>query len=187
MTLNSILNTAATGLFVSQTGMNVVSDNVANANTTGYSQKEVNQTTLAGQGVSVASVVLAANQYLQNASLSASAAVGQTGAISNLLGQAQALFGDPSASNSYFNALNSALTSFTAAANDPADSLNSTQAVSATSQFLTQSQSVSAQLTQLGVQADTQITSDVGQANSSCRRLPRSTARSSRARRWAPT
>ena len=169
MSLNSILGTATSGLYVAQTGMNAVSDNVANVNTAGYVRKVVNQTTLAQQGVgigvSVASVTRAANQFLQNASLSASATVGQTGAVSNLLGQAQSLFGDPGSTSNYFSSLNQVFADFTAAANDPANSLNSTQAVNDATLFLQQSQSISTQLGQLSGQADTQISSDVTQAN----------------------
>ena len=92
MTLNSITQIATTGLYAAQTGLNAVSDNVANVNTAGYVRKVVNQTTLAqqgvGVGVSVASVTRAANQYLQNASLSAAADVGQSGAVSDLISQA---------------------------------------------------------------------------------------------------
>jgi flagellar hook-associated protein 1 FlgK len=169
VSLNSILGTASSGLFVSQTGINAVSDNVANVNTPGYVRKVVNQSTLAQQGlgigVSIASISRAANQYLQNASLSAAAQVGQSGAVSDILGQAQALFGDPSGSDNLFGALNQVFSDFTAAANDPANNLNATQAVNDATTFLNQAKGVSSQLTRLSSQADGQITSDVTQAN----------------------
>lgn len=169
VSLNTILNSASSGLYVAQTGINAVSDNIANVNTPGYVEKVVNQSAMAlqgaGAGVAVTSITRAANQYLQNASLSASADVGKTGAISNLLGQAQALFGDPGSSTGYFSQLNQVFSDFTAAANDPATSLNSTQAVNDVSQFLNQSQSISSQLGQLSGQADSQISADVDQAN----------------------
>ncbi len=169
MSLNSILGTASSGLFVSQTGINAVSDNVANVNTPGYVRKVVNQSTLAQQGlgigVSIASISRAANQYLQNASLAASAQVGQSGAVSDILGQAQALFGDPSGSDNLFGALNQVFSDFTAAANDPANNLNATQAVNDTTTFLNQAKGVSSQLTRLSSQADGQITSDITEAN----------------------
>jgi flagellar hook-associated protein 1 FlgK len=169
VSLNSILGTASTGLYAAQTGINAVSDNVANVDTAGYARKVVNQVTSAqdglGLGVSVAGVTRAANQYLQNASLNAAAKVGETGAVSNLLGQAQALFGDPSGPNNLFSSLNTVFGDFTAAANDPANSLNNIQTVNDAMQFLDQAQSISNQLVQLGAQADSQISSDVSQAN----------------------
>jgi flagellar hook-associated protein 1 FlgK len=169
VTLNSITSIATTGLYAAQTGLNAVSDNIANVHTSGYVRKVVNETTLAqqgiGVGVSVASVTRAANQYLQNASLSSSADVGRSGAFADLLSQTQALFGDPSSANGYFGKLNTVFNDFTAAANDPASSLNSTQAVNDLTQFLSQSQSISTQISQLAAQADTRISSDVSQTN----------------------
>ena len=97
-TLSSILQISSAGLASAQTGINTVSNNVANLNTAGYVREVVNQGTITNQGlgagVSVTGVVRAANQYLQNASLSASGAAGQASAISGILDQAQALFGD---------------------------------------------------------------------------------------------
>ena len=168
MSLNSILGTASSGLFVSQTGINAVSDNVANVNTPGYVRKVVNQSTQAQQGLGSgcrSPASRAANQYLQNASLAAAAQVGQSGAVSDILGQAQALFGDPSGSDNLFGALNQVFSDFTAAANDPANNLNATQAVNDATTFLNQAKGVSSQLTRLSSQADGQITSDVAQAN----------------------
>jgi flagellar hook-associated protein 1 FlgK len=169
MGLNAITQTATTGLYAAQTALNAISDNVANVNTTGYVRKIVDQTTVAlngaGVGVSVAGVTRAANQYLQNASLSAAADAGQAGAVSDLLNQAQTLFGDPSSSSGYFGSLNQVFADFTAAGNDPATTLNATQAVNDVTRFLNQSQGISTQLAQLSGQADSRISNDVGQAN----------------------
>jgi flagellar hook-associated protein 1 FlgK len=168
-TLSSIFNSASSALYVAQTGLNAVSDNIANLNTPGYVRKVVDQASAMqqglGMGVSVVGVTRAANQYLQNASLAAAGGVGQSGAISDLLGQAQALFGDPSSTTGYFASLNQVFSDFTAAGNDPAAALNGSQAVNDTTQFLDQSKSISSQISQLGGQADQHITSDVTQVN----------------------
>ena len=72
-TLNTIASTAASGLYVAQTGLSTVSNNIANLNTPGYVREVVDQVTSAqqglGSGVSVLGVQRAVNQYLQNASL----------------------------------------------------------------------------------------------------------------------
>src|SRR5262249_55219240 len=52
-----------------------------------------------------------------------------------------------------------------AAANDPASSLSGIQVVNDVNQFLSQSKSISGSLDGLSTQADTQISSDVGQVN----------------------
>jgi flagellar hook-associated protein 1 FlgK len=169
MTLSSINSTAASGLLAAQLGLNVVSDNVANLNTPGYVEKVIQPSSLVvggvGEGVSGAGVSLAANQFLQNASLAAAAGSSQASVISNLLTQAQAVFGDPSSSTSYFNLLNQVTADFSAASNNPASGLSGIQVVSDVNQFLSQSQGVSASLTNLGGQADARIGDDVSQAN----------------------
>ena len=131
MTLNSIMASATSGMSVAQTGLSTVSDNISNVNTPGYVRKIVDQSSLvsqgAGVGVSVAQIRRAADQYLQTASLNASSTSGASSAVSDLLDQAQSAFGDPSASNSYFNQLNSVFSAFTAAANNPASNLSRSQ------------------------------------------------------------
>ena len=168
-TLNSILNTAASGLYTAQSGIGVASDNISNLNSPGYVRKVLDQNAQAisgiGTGVSVTGITRAANQYLQNASLNASASAGSSGAVSDLLGQAQALFGDPSSSTSYLDQLNQAFSDLSAVANDPASGINNIQAVSDVSQFLSQSQSISTSIGQLTSQTDSRVSADVDQAN----------------------
>jgi flagellar hook-associated protein 1 FlgK len=168
-TLNSIMNIAQTGMASAQTGLGVTSDNISNVNTPGYVRKVIDQSpiTINGvdAGVSVAGVTRAANQYLQNASLTASSSAGSAAALSDLLGQAQALFGDPSSSTSYLNQINTSLSDFAAVANDPAGGINNIQAVSDVGQFLAQSQNISGSLDQLTAQADSRANNDISQAN----------------------
>ena len=168
--INQILSSASSGLYVAQTGIGVVSNNVANINTTGYVTEQLNQNSTVtggvGTGVNGQSITLAANQYLQNASLGASADAGSSGIISSMLTQAQALFGDPGQSDSYLNQLSQVFTGFSSVAADPSNSIAGVQAVDDLTQFLNQSGSIGQSLSQLSGQADTQIGSDVGTANS---------------------
>jgi flagellar hook-associated protein 1 FlgK len=167
--LSSILQTSSAGLAAAQTGINTVSNNVANLNTAGYVREVVNQGSIAnlglGNGVSVSSVTRAANQFLQNTSLQASGTAGLAGAVSGLLSQAQSLFGDPTSTSSYFNQLNSVFADFSAAANNPTSSLTSAQAINDVNQFLDQSQSIDSSLKSLSGQADSGINNDIDQIN----------------------
>ncbi len=169
MSLNTITQIATAGLYAAQTGINTVSDNITNVNTAGYVRKVVNQVPVAVQGltdgVSVTGITLAANQFLDNAANLASADLGQATIKSNMLGQAQSLLGDPGASTGFFNQLNSVFSAFAAAANNPSSSVSATAAVNQISSFLNQAQSVASSLNQLSSQADTQVSSDVTQAN----------------------
>jgi len=168
--INQILNSASSGLYTAQTGISVVSNNVANINTTGYVTEQLNQNSTVtggvGTGVNGQSITLAANQYLQNASLGASADAGSASIISSMLTQAQGLFGDPGQTDSYLNQLSQVFTDFSSVAASPSNSISSAQAVNDLSQFLNQSGSIGQSLSQLGAQADTQIGSDVSTANS---------------------
>ena len=168
-TLNSIMNIAQTGMSSAQTGLGVASNNVSNLNTPGYVREVVDQSPVAingaTSGVSISGVTRAANQYLQNASLSASSDAGSASALSDLLGQAQSLFGDPSSSTGYLNQINTTLSDLGAVANDPASGINNIQAVSDLGQFLNQSQSIASSLAGLTTQADGRVSSDVDQAN----------------------
>ncbi len=169
MSLSSITSTANAGLLAAQTGISTVSDNIANVNTPGYVRKVVDQSSLAlqgtGYGVSVSGVTRAADQFLQNASLAATGGASSASVVSDTLNQAQALLGDPTSTSGYFSQLNQVFSDFAAAANDPASTVNSMQAVNQVNQFLSQSQAVAQQLTGLSGQADTRIGDDVTQVN----------------------
>ena len=170
MSLNSILGAATSGLFAAQTQLKVVSDNIANVNTPGYAQEVVQQTPVAGSdlagGVQVGEITRTVDQFLQQASLTAQAQSGSSTAISNMMDQAQALFGDPSASTSYFSQLEQTFSDITSAVQSPSSSVPRDQVVADVQNFLDQSSSISSQLQQLSVQADSQISDSVSQVNS---------------------
>ena len=167
--ISQILNTASSGLYTAQTGIGVVSNNVANINTTGYVTENLDQVSTVtggvGTGVNAQGIVLAANQYLQNASLGATADASSASIISGMLSQAQGLFGDPGQSGTYLNQLSQVFSDLSSVATSPSSSISSTQAVDDLSSFLTQSGSIATSLSQLGGQADTQISGDVNTAN----------------------
>jgi flagellar hook-associated protein 1 FlgK len=169
MSLNSILSSSVTGLQTAQTGINTVSNNVANLNTAGYQREVINQQTLvvagATEGVTPGEISRVTDQYLQGASLQASASAGSAAIVSNLLDQAQSAFGDPSTAGSYLNQLSTVFSDFAAAANNPSSNLSRNQAVGDLSTFLDTTQQVSGALNGLTSQADGQINDDVGQIN----------------------
>ena len=186
MSLNGVLATATSGLMASQTGLNTVSDNIANVNTPGYVRKTVDQQQLSvegvGQGVEVTGIRRVTDQYLQLASLSAGADSGRWSAYSQYLDNAQSLFGDPSTTQSFFNVLDHVYATFATAANDPSNNLDRTQAVSAVQDFLNQADQINGQLTQLGSTVDTRVSADVDQVNSLLSQISALNAAISRAR-----
>ena len=166
--INSILGNAASGIQTSQTGLTVVSDNVANVNTTGYVRKVVDQSAEVvggqGQGVTVADIKRVTDQFLEAAGYVANAGSASADAISGTLDQAQALFGDPSESGSLFSNLDGVFSAFSTLAANPS-SAGQNQAVSQVSQFFDQATSIQSSLNGLSAQADQQIGVDVGTVN----------------------
>ena len=169
MSLNSIIGTANSGLQTAQAQLKVVSDNVANVNTPGYVRKTVDTTALVtagqGSGVGIAQIRNVIDQFLQTASLGATSDASKASAQSSTLAQAQALFGDPSTTGSYFSTLDNVFTAFSTLAANPTTAGRS-QALAQVSTFFNQSASVSGSLTQLSTQTDQKISADVTQVNS---------------------
>ncbi|WP_419320229.1 flagellar hook-associated protein FlgK [Caulobacter sp. ErkDOM-E] len=169
MTLNSIMNTASSGMMAAQTGLRVVSDNIANVNTSGYVRKTISQSNLisngVGVGVSIDAIKRATDRFLQSASLNAISDAGRASALSENLNTAQNLFGDPSGDNSYFGKLDDIFSAFSKASDDPSSSLLRTQALTRVDDFLGESSRITSTLSSLGKDADNRIVSDIERVN----------------------
>lgn len=169
MTLNSIMSTATSGMQAAQTGMRVVSDNIANVNTKGYVRKTIAQSNLIsngmGVGVSIDAIKRATDRFLQSASLNASSDAGRASALASALGTAQNLFGDPSGDNSFFGGLDDIFSAFSKASDDPSSTLLRTQALTSVSDFLSESSRITSSLSSLGKDADNRIASSIDRVN----------------------
>ncbi|PVM92544.1 flagellar hook-associated protein FlgK [Caulobacter radicis] len=169
MSLNTILNTATSGMMAAQTGMRVVSDNIANVNTAGYVRKTISQSNLVsngmGVGVNIDAIKRATDRFLQSASLNAASDAGRASALSSALDNAQELFGDPSAKTNFFSMLDDVFSAFSQAADEPSSSLLRAQALTKVEDFLGESSRVTAGLSSLGKDADTKISADVDRVN----------------------
>ncbi|MDG2520874.1 flagellar hook-associated protein FlgK [Caulobacter segnis] len=169
MSLNTVLSAATSGLMAAQTGLRVVSDNVANINTPGYTRKVVSQENRIsagmGIGVDVTEVKRVADRFLQAASLRATSDAASASAIADALDNAQSLFGDPSAPTSFFAQLNNVFSAFSAAADDPSSALRRSSAVSAMENFLGEASRIGASLANLGKTTDSRIAANVDRVN----------------------
>jgi flagellar hook-associated protein 1 FlgK len=167
--LSDVLNIATSGLQAAQTLVSVTSDNISNVNTPGYARKVATQQEIvaggAGVGVKVATVTRAADQYLQQASLSASSQSGQATVASTFLDQAQSLFGDPSSDTSFFSGLDSVYSAFASVAATPSSNLSRSDALNAVTTFLSNATGVSSSLSSMQTETSQQITTDVGTIN----------------------
>ena len=168
MSISSMLSIAGSGLNAAQTGLRTVSDNVANVGTPGYVRKVADQTSASaggvGMGVSTAQLRLATDKFLQAAGLKAASDSGSAAVRSDMVDQAQSLFGDPNAATSFFNGLDAVFSAFTALSATPGATARAA-AVGQVSSFLDQASSISSGLADLRSQGDSRLASDVDTAN----------------------
>jgi flagellar hook-associated protein 1 FlgK len=169
MSLNAIMSTANSGMQAAQTGLRVVSDNIANVNTAGYVRKTVSQSNLIsngmGVGVNIDAIKRATDRFLQSASLNAVSDSSRAQALATAMDSAQNLFGDPSGDNSYFSTLDDILSSFSKSADDPSSTLLRSQALTRVDDFLSESGRITSSLSAMGKDADNRISTDVDRVN----------------------
>ena len=169
MSLNSIMSSANSGLMAAQTGLRTVSDNIANINSPGYVRKVIDQAPLVaggmGSGVTVTQIRRAADQFLQRASLNATASAAEAGVTATAMDRAQALFGNPGDSSSFFSRLDDVYAAFTAASTDAASSIRRDQAIDRVTDFLNEASRISTTLQAMGVEADSQISAAIERTN----------------------
>lgn len=118
MSLSLSLNNALSGLKANQQAISVLSHNISNANTDGYSRQIVDQSALylegVGSGVRVDDVIRKVDKYLQRAVQTQGSEVARTNVVNDYYERVQVLLGNPGAQNSldaymtgFFNTLQS--------------------------------------------------------------------------------
>lgn len=116
MTIGIALNSALSGLRVNQQSIAVLSNNIANANTEGYSRQVVEQSAIyvegVGLGVRFDAVVRKVDKYLQNAVQEYGARMSSASVASDYASRVQVLLGEPGGQNTldeyvtgFFNSL----------------------------------------------------------------------------------
>ncbi|MFT4074343.1 MAG: flagellar hook-associated protein FlgK [Asticcacaulis sp.] len=167
--LASIMNIGVSGLKTAQDQLHVVSDNISNVNTPGYIRKVATQTATVtagvGMGVQSGQVTLAADKFLQSASLKATSAASQSDISYELLDQIQSQFGDITDSNTLFGKGSAILSSMSQLGEDATSSASRQEAVTNVSSFLSEADRISTKIQTIRSDADTRIGSDVGSVN----------------------
>ncbi|HYD87757.1 MAG TPA: flagellar hook-associated protein FlgK [Vitreimonas sp.] len=175
MSISTVLLSGLSGLRASQTGIGIVSQNIANANTPGYVRTEVNLSPLthlgAGAGVQVESVRRAADRFLATASYIAEGAKGSSAVRADILARAQSSFGDPASTTSMFAMLDQFWSSLTELGVDPASALRRVDAVSSLQSTYTEVQRIGQSIQDLIAEADQRIGDAVSEAQSLINRI----------------
>lgn len=125
MSLTLALTNGLSGLIASQGALSVVSRNVANANTVGYSRQEASleQTVIAGEGagVNLANVSRVVDEFLIRQKREQGSVSGAADVTNTFLQVVQARFGTPQGNSTISNELSDFATAIDTLANNPED------------------------------------------------------------------
>lgn len=169
MSINTIMGMGLSALSANQQAMKIVSTNVANVNSTGYSRLDVDfisrraQGGLSGVEVEITRI---ANSYLIAAEMRGAAEVSSADILAQIMDRAQGLLGNPSDSSTVFGALDPVFASFGALAVDPASALRRSAVLSDMETLLNQLDRTAFEITALRDEAHARVVSVIDEANS---------------------
>lgn len=169
MSLGSALNNALSGLRTTQAQIQVISNNVSNVDTPGYSRRQaiLKETAVAGQGAGVRleGVQRALDEILQRELRTESSGSGYTSVRARITERLQALYGKPGASSALTSVLDSFTQSLQALANDPSSSTARAGTLAAAKTLASSIVSASNGVQDLRMQAEQSIGSAVTRVN----------------------
>jgi len=171
--LNVALSTSVSSLLLLEKQMGITSNNIANANTVGYSveteQVASSVTGGVGTGVTDLGTVSQVDKFLQDSVLQANTASSQATAYSTLYQDLQNALGQISSNQTGGNDLSSQLgtleTALSSLATTPQDTAYATNVVQDLDNLTSNLRSLSSQIQQLRTTADSQVSQTVDDAN----------------------
>jgi flagellar hook-associated protein 1 FlgK len=169
MSLNIALQYAVSGLNATQSQLQVLAGNIANAQTPGYSEETLPQTadaaTNGGAGVVTGEIQRVTDQSLQKSLLEQTTQSGGASATSNYQQQVQDLLGQVGSGNSLADYLDGFTSAMQTVAATPQDPSAQASAVNAGQQLASALNNLSSGIQTLRQNADSQIGTDVGIVN----------------------
>jgi len=169
MSLNVALQYALSGLTTTQAQLQVLSGNIANAQTPGYSRETLPQTstpaTTGGAGVVTGAIQRVTDKILQASVLQQTSTAGTASTLDDYLKQVQTLIGQVDAGNTIGDAFNSFASAMQTLATTPQDPMAQQGAVNAAQQLAQNLNSLSSGIQSVRQSADSQIATDVGTLN----------------------
>ena len=169
MSLNSILNTAVSGLLTNQTALRTTSNNIANVNTEGYHRRDVQfgprLTGATLTGVTIEDIRRIADQYLSQQSVSATSASSQADVLSSYFSRVQDMVASLNGDSSLQSRVQSAMTALSQLTTNPASAANRASALSAISTALSSISAMSNNIQGLRQDANAQLTQGIASVN----------------------
>lgn len=167
--INTALSTAVSGLQTTQAALSVTSNNIANANTAGYSRKTVNlQNVLIngqGAGVKIGNISREVNDYLVRDMRAQTTANGEASTRAKFFATMQNMFGTPDSASSMTAGMTTLGNKMSALAVDPSSTNSQLDLVSAAQALTRQLNDMAGQVQDQRYEADQSIASSVTQVN----------------------
>lgn len=175
MGLTLALNNALSGLNVNQRTMAVISNNIANANTEGYSRQQVDLASITydgtGQGVRVDEIVRKVDEYLQNAIVRQGANLGKSDIINEFMERSQLLLGDPSNQSAIDAQIETFFNNLQAMAEKPERTSTRAAVVESGANLAREMSNLAYNFEQLRFQADTEISQGIDKVNEALEKI----------------
>ena len=169
LSLDGILSNALSALQTNSAALRVISNNVANMNTPGYTRRVVNEQSLVvgGQlaGVQIGDVQRVTDSFLVQEVLSSNASSSQYTAQSGIFGQLNGILGQPGDGTALTSRLDNIFAALGQASLSPDSSASRQSVLSSYQNFASTVSSLSASLSSLKVQTDQQIGSTASSVN----------------------
>ena len=167
--LSSSLNIALSGLNVNQQALSVLSQNIANANTAGYTRKIVNQESISvdgtGTGVQMDTVTRKVDSYLQNAIQTQNSTVAQSDTIASYSSNIQILLGEPGDTTNIAAQVGNFFNSLQSLSANPSSATAQQTAITTAQNLTSQVNNLASGLNGLQFQADQDISSAITSVN----------------------
>lgn len=177
MSLTASLNTALTGLQVNQNLMRLVSSNIANVNTTGYTKKTAELSAIylndIGGGVQIESVRRVVDDYLIKQVNTQTSTVAAADGLNEFYTRLQDLFGTPDENSSISGLLTNLRTALEQLATDPQQSVNQFTTVTSAQDVTNNFNNLSETLQAFRNEVDRQIGVGIDNVNSALQELDR--------------
>jgi flagellar hook-associated protein 1 FlgK len=174
MSLSGTLNTALAGLTVTQQALQIVSSNVANAQTPGYVRKTLTQTsTAAGDSISVRmqSINRDLDDLIQTQLRQATSGGTYADKLSDLYQQLQTVYGAPGSATGVDTLFNNFTTAMQSLATSPDSFAAQSTAVNSAQLVARQLNSMSSSIQTMRGAAEQGIAADVGTANTALQQI----------------
>ena len=170
MSLNLALTSAISGLSTAQAGLDIISNNIANVNTEGYTRKVFlpESVVLAGNGagVQIGDIINNVDQNLLRDTRNSRSAVGLLATTSSYYKRIQDTFGTPQSNSSISNQLNNLQTEWSTLTTSPETVSQQLAAVQAGISVANGLSNMSKTVQTLRLNADREIEAAVAEANS---------------------